>query len=225
MNRFLLFAIISVLVPTVVFNQTYTEKLAAAEEAKEAIKAVKEGVLVFRLISDYKKIEALKDILSQPDLTSRTRVNVEDRIRTIILERDAKNKMWIELMQNHFTFSDVLFTYDTTSAKSLNTQDGINCFLNEDLTIDATKSLENRSYIMAYFGQTSNATGTGLDAVLFKNSAFEKLTKPFPYYIKRTRFTYYKNVLFNPAMADRRNIEKVAEKINEELTDFYEEVF
>jgi hypothetical protein len=225
MNRFILLCIFSVFLPAVVLTQTYAEKELATQQSKAAIKAVKEGVLVFRLQSDYKKLNALRDILAQPDLPSRKEVTVKDRIRTIILERDAKNKMWIELMKFHFTFSEVLFTYDTTSANSLNELDGMNCFLNEDLEIDSAVKLDKRPYIMAYFGHTSNATGTGLDAVLFKNADFEKLTKPFPYYIKRTRFTYYKNAVFNPAMADRRNIEKVSEKINEELTDYYEDVF
>lgn len=225
MNRFILLCIFSIFLPAAVLTQTFAEKEMAAKQSEAAIKAAKEGVLVLRLQSDYKKLNALRGILAQPDLPSRKEVTVKDRIRTIMLERDAKNKMWIELMNFHFTFSDVLFTYDTTSSTSLNEMDGMYCFLNEDLDIDSTIKLNNRPYIMAYFGHTSNATGTGLDAVLFKNADFENLNKPFPYYIKRTRFTYYKNAVFNPAMADRRNIEKVAEKINEELTDYYEDVF
>ncbi|MCB0663642.1 MAG: hypothetical protein KDC24_12930 [Saprospiraceae bacterium] len=225
MNRFIFLAIISVFIPMVVFTQSSVESEMAKKKAEAAIKDVKDGVLVFRLVSNYKKKEALKEILTQPDLDAKTELNIKNRLKTIELETNATNKMWMELLQYQFTLSEVLFTYDTTSAKTLNENDGKMAFLNEDLQIDPATSLNKRPYVMAYFGNTPTSSGTGIEAILFKNSAFEPLVKPFPYYIKRTMFTYYKNMLFNPEMAERRNIEKVAQKLNAALTDYYEDVF
>ncbi|MEZ4949067.1 MAG: hypothetical protein R2784_06720 [Saprospiraceae bacterium] len=127
-------------------------------------------------------------------------------------------------MDYSFNFCKVLFTYDTTSRASLLQNDGRNCFLNDMLEIDPNKSLQGRSFVQTYFGNTAAFGGSGVDAILFKNSDFKNLLPPFPFYVKVNRFGYYFKMLFDKKNAEDYNIQAIAQSMNDKFTDYYSDV-
>jgi hypothetical protein len=209
MIRFILLAIFTIHLIFPAFAQEPSDSMKVVM-AENAIMDAKNGVLVFRLPSDFKKIQFLE----------KKGVDTKE----IIEEREASNKLYIQYMDYSFNFCKVLFTYDTTSRASLLQNDGRNCFLNENLEIDSDQSLEGRPFVQSYFGNTAAFGGSGVDAILFKNSDFKNLLPPFPFYVKINRFGYYFKLIFDKQNAEGYNIQSIAQSMNNKFNDYYEEV-
>lgn len=206
------------------FSISFISAQDADEAAKLAINTMKENCLVVRLESHHRKISELTRLASKGDLSDKTRAALSEKLKRMMQERDAKNLLWMQYFNQHFNFSKVLFTYDTTSVELLKTQSGKNSFLNDSLKIEPSIRLESGTFTAARFGATDTQEGTGVDALIFQNSDFEDLQKPFPYYVKLTYLGYYFNKLLAKELAEPRNTERVVKKANERLREFYKKV-
>ena len=195
--------------------------ISISAQSGQAIQDLKEGVLVVRLTSDYKKVKELNRLIDEGNISSYAKGNAEDRIRKIQSERNAENRLWMQGFEEHYGFSEILFAFDTLRRKALSL-DGKNCFLNDNLEIDPSLSLNGRPFLMLYFGNINSETGTGASAVIFRNSDFEELSKPFPYYVKMTNFMYFFNKVMRTSSAEVRNMERIVKKMNRNLERFYE---
>ncbi len=185
----------------------------------KAIIDLKEGVLIVRLTSELKKINALNELLENGDLSYNTRSQLPERIKKIKIDRDTENALWIEHFKTFYNFSEVLFAYDTLRKEALWNDDGKNCFLGADMKIDPSLSLNGRSYLMLYKGNISD--GSGAEAVIFRDANFKQVEKPFPYYVKTTGVMYVFNRLFKSSIADNNNIARIVRKIDRKVKKFY----
>lgn len=195
--------------------------ISISAQSGQAIEDLREGVLVVRLTSDYKKIKELNRLIDEGNISGYAKGTAEDRIRKIQFEREAENELWIRAFDEFYQFSEILFAYDTLGRKAL-ALDGKNCFLNPNLEIDPSLSLNGRPFLMLYFSNINSETGSGAEAVIFRNSDFEELSKPFPYYVKTTNFMFIFNKLFKPSISKPKNIGRVVKKLNRNLERFYE---
>lgn len=192
-----------------------------SDQAIQAISDLKKGVLIVRLESDLKKIEALADLAAKPGNSPEQARRIEQMRKDLIEEKRQLNTWWMQAFLEEFDFTDVLFVYDTTSRATLVDQDGKNSFLDRELAIDPARRLNERPFVMARFGTTDRDRGAGVEAMILRNSDFEDLHKPFPYYIKETRFSYIFSKLFGSKTAERDNIFKMVRKLDEQLKKFW----
>ena len=174
----------------------------------KAIIDLKEGVLIVRLTSEFRKLKAIEE---------RALASLESA-QEIIEKRDAENKLWRKHFKRYYSFSDVLFVYDTLRKEALWEHDGKNCFLGEDMKIDSSISLNGRSYLMLYKGTVSNSQS----AVIFRDANFKQVERPFPYYVKINSLSHIYNSLFNSDNADDINITRIVSKIDRKVRKFYE---
>lgn len=184
-----------------------------------AIRDLKDGILIVRLTSDYRKITELERLRKEESVSVENRLKLPERLRKIKAIRDRENALWIEHFQNEYSFSEVYFCYDTLRKEPLLYNDGKNCFLNKKFKIDPALSLEGRDFLMLYKGSAGEA---GVEALIFRDASFQELSKPFPYYIKTTGLMYFFNKIFKESIADDRNIRRVVRRLDQKLHSFYE---
>jgi len=148
-----------------------------AEQAAAAIKDLKDGVLVVRLRSDQRKIEALEGQLATPNLKEKYRQRLQKLLDDTRREKEVENKSLVAAFRKHFDFSEVLFMYDTaTYLVKKGLQEGY--FLNDSLQADPHLSLQGRPFRLVRFGsksgmkQRKSLIGMDLD--------FRDLPAPFP---------------------------------------------
>lgn len=183
--------------------------LQAQMTPEKAIKDLKKGVLIVRLKSDFKKIEAMK----QRNMTVLMNQTVE--------KRDTDNRLWMEAFEKHYEFSEILFSYDTLGRTALK-NGSTNCFLNSDFETDPSLSLDDRPFLMLYWGSKGDNSGLSPDGLVFRDSDFQVLKKPFPNFVKISNFNSNFNKLIKTSNAKRVNMERVVKKINKRLSGFYE---
>lgn len=202
---------------TSIFSQTEIE-IPQKSSPSQAIRDLRDGILIVRLTSDFKKVKELTRILEEGDISPQTKMSLPNKIQKIIEERDAENSSWITYFKSEYKFSDVYFAYDTLRREALLGNDGINCFVNKSFKIDPSLSLEGRKFLMLY---KETLPQSGAEAVVFRDASFQHLSDPFPYYVKTTGFMLIFNVLFKSSIAEDRNIRRIVRKINSKLEKFY----
>jgi len=203
---------------TTIFAQTEVEVPEKSYPAT-AIRELKDGILIVRLTSEFKKLKELNRILEEGDISASTRARLPHQIQKITEERDAENSSWITHFKNEYTFSDVYFAYDTLRKEALLGNDGRNCFLNQDFEIDLSLSLDGKNFLMLY---EETLPESEAEAVVFRDASFQHLSKPFPYYVKTTGFMLVFNSIFKNSIAEDRNIRRVVRKLNKNMEKFYE---
>ncbi len=203
---------------TAIFAQTVIE-VPDKSYPTTAIRELKNGILIVRLTSEFKKIKELNRILEEGDISPQTKMNLPNKIQKIIEERDAENSSWITYFENEYNFSDVYFAYDTLRKEALLGNDGKNCFLNKSFRINPSLSLDGRKFLMLY---KETLPDSGAEAVVFRDASFQQLSNPFPYYVKTTGFMLVFNALFKNEIAEDRNIRRIVRKINKKLETFHE---
>ncbi len=168
--------------------------------SEEAIRSIKEGVLIVRLES----------------LNKRKLAQKVDRYP----EKDEENKKWIQTFRDLYTFGDVLFVYDTTSKAALLMNDGFNCFLNDSLEIDSSIALNGRSFGMAFFGRNNNN-----ESLSFKNHNFKTLDSPFPTPRNLNHpLGYLITRAFTKDDPEKKNMERILRKLNTRFFDYYNKI-
>ncbi len=202
---------------TPIFGQAKVE-IPKKSTPTEAIRDLKDGILIVRLTSEFKKIKELNRILEEGDISAQTRASLPNKIQKIIEDRDAENSSWITYFETEYNFSDVYFAYDTLRKEALLGNGGENCFLNKSFKIEPSLSLEGRNFLMLF---KETLPDSGAEAVVFKDASFQELSKPFPYYVKTTGFMLVFNSLFKNEIAEDRNIRRIVKKVNKKLESFY----
>lgn len=150
-------------IPMVSFGQNKREL------AHQNVLQLKEGALLVRLYTSESKINALKKLGQEKE--------AEEVIRNQMLENRAIYTSFSAI----YDFSKVYFFYNTSSDQILKKEFKGN-LLNEKLEVDSLIDIDSEHYFIAEFDFTPS---TGLYALVIKDSEFEFLKKPFPYYVKR----------------------------------------
>ncbi len=147
------------------------------EQATAAIKALKEGVLVVRLRSDQRKIEALTGQLATPNLNEKYRKRLQQLLADTRREKEAENKALVAAFREHFDFTEVFFMYDTASyllKKGLRA----GFFLNDSLQADPHLSIQGRKFRLVRFGSKSGMKQR--KSLIGMDRNFRDLPAPFP---------------------------------------------
>ncbi|UTW61923.1 hypothetical protein KFE98_18195 [bacterium SCSIO 12741] len=177
-----------------------------SRKASDQIYELKNGVLLVRLMTRSKSINALEKAGNTKQA---------DKIKA---EQQQKNQQIIAAFQNYFDFCPVyFFLSDQTAEVKARNWDKV-VFLNAELQADTSLTDFNPEvFMMAEFGIVEPkvndgipVSDQGLPGLVISNSDFVQLSAPFPYYIRT-----YEN------LPVEKKAQNAVEKWNQELHDFY----
>lgn len=208
------------------------------QQARVNLKRLQEGTLLVRLKTEEKKIAALESI-GKTALAERTR-----RLRR------EQNLRIVDAFQQHYTYSKVVFFFNTDSRKVLEHQwEGI--FLDSNLErdpairidttkgyyigeidvleADTTKHAEmpywdpNRKKIEhTYYGSPSDFSRS---ALVIRDRNFIQLRRPFPYYVSCESEQTSDQVVRTVNRAFKPTVYQAVEKMNKKLHKKYRKYF
>ncbi len=201
------------------------EKNLIKEEARKHIRSMNESVLLVRLKTKQKNIEALREhgLNAKADI-------IESELKT-------KNLAIVKAFKDHFDFCPVYFFYSHDSKLAKAKELGSVQFLNDLLEHDPSIQLTNSNFYIGEFAQIEHygesekkgeyevydadgkievrdqyrtVTNFGFGALVIRDASFYQLTRPFPYYSR----TLQDLVLF------KRKPATVVKKMNSKLRAF-----
>ncbi len=139
--------------------------------AENAIKTLKNGVLIVSIPSNYNKITNLKKMVATTD--GREEVRFKNILQTTIDETQKTARDIVSSMDSVYRFSPVLYMYDT-AAPALKKGIITNCFLDKSLNPDPNLSLNGRPYLVFKKNPFE-------DNWLVTDADLEVLQPPFPF--------------------------------------------
>ncbi|HPD64734.1 MAG TPA: hypothetical protein P5050_08850 [Bacteroidia bacterium] len=169
--------------------------------AYQHILALKEGVLLVRLKTSDNIIQHLNNA---------GKTEEAEKIRQ---QQRIENLEIVASFKKYFRFCPVYFFYSTQTAEAMSGNfKGI--LLNDSLQADSMINFLPQIYYFAEFGyldlNEEGSTGTGIEALIIKDKAFNQLERPFPFYVRRNEF-----------LAGSKNISQVVGMLNFNLEQFY----
>jgi hypothetical protein len=167
-------------------------------ESSDNIYKLYKGVLLVRLKSNQRKINALK------------KYGYEEQAKAVMFEQESKNKEIIHSFKNEFYFCDTYFFYSENSNSVRDKDFSTPIFLNENLEIDSTIELSSNEFLIAEFGNVKqdetpyvdnyairkDSSGVRLvptfwggpyvnfSALRLMTDKFVQLRRPFPRYVR-----------------------------------------
>lgn len=216
----------AVSVPQQALSQS-EDSISVKSAAANHIKKLKDGILVVRLATKQRSIEALESTLASSDLKSKLRETLEEQLVAKKYERDSVNNALISAFGGEvYDFSEVYFMYDTSNARFAN-KEMSGYFYNENGEFDPSLSLEGRDYYMTYIGRTEQSSSTNTKAFVVCDQYLNPLERPFPGYITFRR-------LLSTAKSGKKKkkakgvfkgfrIEEIVEKVDGSFEWFYKE--
>ncbi|GIV31629.1 MAG: hypothetical protein KatS3mg029_0980 [Saprospiraceae bacterium] len=148
------------------------------QKAAAAIEALHDGVLIVRLSSNQRKIEALSGQLATPNLSEKQRLRLQQQLDQTRQLTRTENEGLVRAFRKYFDFTKVLFMYDTAVWQlRQGRQSGF--FLDDSLRVDPRISLENKPWRMARYGSSSGMSTRKSIAALDRK--FRELPPPFPH--------------------------------------------
>ncbi len=227
MNKLLfinLFLIVNLLGINTVFGQIQ-DSTSRVEVAFRHAKKMKEGVLVVRLETKARTINALQRTVDNPKLQGKARIRMETALKNKIEERDSINQEVFEAFKYVYKYSDFVFMYDTSTTRLKNGElQGY--FYNENQSLDPSISLEGKNYYITYIGETDRDTNIGLKAFVINDKYLNELDAPFPTYVKFSKFLGKKKAKSAKkqklGLFKGHTIEEAVGKLNDVFFAFYE---
>ncbi len=175
------------------------------------IEELKDGVLVVRLKSNNRKINALKESLAKTP-----NPNLERQLVTAELEAFHTAKAMMQAFEQAYQFSEVLFMHDTATT-ALKNEQYERIFLDKDLKPTVEADLSNRFFCVLVEGKSVS----GAEGYVVLDSQFEAIPRPFPNFVRRNNLGYLMNSFFaDNSMANLKLYSRLAKKLNKRL-DFY----
>jgi hypothetical protein len=179
---------------------TKEQRKKQSELAKKAIKDLKEGVMVVRVPCNYNKIINLEKLIATTEGARKSRFS--RMLERTIAETQSEANQVMSAFESFYTFSEVLFIYDTAAVALKNgRQSGI--FLDKSLKIDPAISLNNRPFLIFKKNPFQDFWTVG-------DATIRDIGKPFPYK------TPYRQVLIF-----RIPISAVVAYLNTKLSAYY----
>jgi hypothetical protein len=211
-------------VTNISFAQTQTvlnnyDALSLEERTERSIKAIndlKDGVLVVRLKTGSNKIQTLQRVANSPDISEKERLRLESMMLNEA-ENISKENTWLHnAFTEKYNFSEVLYFFDTSSVLLKNgVQSGY--FLNEKLEVDPSVSLNNRPFLVAFYGASSSAYKSSQEGLVVLDEHFIELSEPFPHYTDVSSFWK----IFIDTAAEKKSILGTVKSFDKRLTFFY----
>ena len=202
------------------YGQEPTAKELSRKQAREAIKNLKESVLVVRLTSKNNKIEELNKLLSSTPLSTKDRSRLEKQLKDTKKDNDQFNRLLVAALNEEYKFSKFLIMYDTAST-SLKKGVRSGYFLDDQLNISKETKLGADGFFVLRIGTTDIATTSGIHALIIMDEQFNDLQPPFPYYSEIKNLGLAFMSLFFPKKAVHRGIKESVVRLNRRLSSYY----
>lgn len=148
-------------------------------KAYNAIKDLKEGILIVRLETNSRKIKELEKLLSDPGINAGNKKRLEYMLDETREQTASMNGILVEAFKTYYMFTEIRFMYDTAAHQLANgVEKGI--FLNDGLQPDPSISLDGKSYLVVYHGKPFNSQIQQSNFLVVLDSDFHQLQTPFP---------------------------------------------
>ncbi len=153
---------------------------SAKERARSAAQTLQDGVLIVRLVSNHRKIEAYKEMLGNPEIGEGQKKRIERFLAETETKTGKRNRSIIQILKEEFKLCPLYFMHDTASHQLLKgARNGI--FLNERLEIDPLAGIDNIPFLVLKFAFTDPSSTVRAEAMIFMDEKMEELKAPFPY--------------------------------------------
>lgn len=152
------------------------EKRALAEQS---IKDLKEGILVVRLQTNHRKIQALENTINSSQIKPNQKKRYEQILAVTLQKRDEFNVAISEMFIDSFGFCPVYVMYDT-STKVLQSGATNGIFINQQRELDSTITIP--ADVPIFMVNYRVKSGDFPFDVLVIRALEHKLDEPFPYY-------------------------------------------
>lgn len=193
----------------------------SAQDPVEAIKDLKEGVLVVRLRTFTNKINKLEEALASGNLSERARRDYKEELEETRTEVARENSQLRKAFENLYGFSDVLFLYDTL-APQLKSDRPSGIFLNEAGAIDPALVLEGPFLIAGIGLIAASEAASGNDALIIYDREFNAMGKPFPGYAGvSTARLLFRSFVSSSDEVQAFQLRIMVEKIDKKLSRYY----
>ena len=203
------------------FANAQEEKPTRRDTAFAEIKNLKESTLVVRLTSHHKKVQALQKLANNPELAKRKKERIRHQIATTLAETAYENKLIYQAFEKYYKFSKVLFMYDTATITLIKEKRRNGLFLDGNLVIDQSLTIQTEDFFMLKFDRTDPTTTAAADAMIITDRDFQDLKRPFPYAVKMTSFSFVMDSVFSPKEAFEKNMNTRVKKLARQLNAFH----
>lgn len=192
--------------------------------AVEWIDRLKENGLVISLVSNRRQLEHLRSIIAQPEnQTERSLARNQKKYEELKDKTEQTAKNAIAAFTENYDFSPVYFIWDY-DIPTLWLRPDSNIFVNPKLEFYAEPQFNARGedLFVLYRGRVDAARGSGIEAWIVRNSKFNYLCRPFPYYVGRNDNWFINALLsvFHPDLYQERDLMRVAEMFEERFKSF-----
>lgn len=167
-------------VPFTALGQSAGVYIASANEkerAEQLLEKLSTGVLIVRLHSDRRKIDELERLSSRPGMDEKAKKRFHKMLETTREENLAENRAIMDAIHLNYDFSEIFFMHDTAS-HLLKSGAKSGYFLNQDLEIDPSITLNNDNWLILHLRRESPVLFVVLDQEL------NQVTRPFPVPVK-----------------------------------------
>lgn len=184
---------------------------SARDKAYFQIKDLHQGILVFRLPSEKKKLEAYK--LKYEEKMETTRY--DKLVESTKAERDLDNRAFIEAFEHRWTICPVYFIYDYDTPKLLN-RERVAISLDSNLVFRKDIIPYEKSIYIAEFTEFES----GMEAMHIMDFQLNNLLTPFPHYYKvNDNWKLFFSILF-PKKSVKKDPEISVRRWNKSLKRF-----
>lgn len=189
-------------------------------EACHHISELQQGTLLIRLESNQKKISAMENLIAQAKdspLKGKTR---KDLIALKNLT-DENNQLMVEKFTSGYTYSRVLFIYDSDYKDLIEDKDHTK-FLNANLEY-ITESFDPEQSYLARIGTTDVNGGGGVKSIVIADLNGNDLMKPFPNTLKYEGGIF--EALFSGELQGLRRAERLSSKLQKKFVNHAQKCF
>ncbi len=187
--------------------------------AEQSIKDLNNGTLILRLKSKRNKIKKLKELLSAPDIKEGVRVKLSKELGRTIDERNRYNITLVDAFENHYSFSNIYYMYDTASVSLKNgTRKGI--FLDKNLEFDPNIEIPEGNFFVVKTGTTNATSTTGVEAIVIMNKELKDMQRPFPYYVRLNSIGRLFTRIFNHKNLVKKDSKDVVTRLERNLQKY-----
>ena len=183
----------------------------AVESAERHIVKLKNGILLVRLPSNARKIEAIQTMLDTADLDQKDQEKLVKLLETTMAETEDFNSTVIEGFSERYDFSDVGYFYDSDSRLI---KSGEKRPFDSDLKTPKSIDTEATWYILSI----GNTPGMSIKGYVVLDTNLDPLPRPFPATVTRGGFNAIVELFTNDP--EKRNIER----LNKKLHKYYDSV-
>ncbi|MBX2874008.1 MAG: hypothetical protein KTR30_17965 [Saprospiraceae bacterium] len=169
----------SVLITLLLFWGSSAAGQMKNEQAATNLEQLRQNVLVVRLPSQSKKINALADLAEKTEVSTQERARAKLQWETTKAEARAEAMIIQASFSNYFDYAPVLFMYDYASPK-LTKGERTGFFLDKNLEAsDAV--LDQEPFYILDIGYTDPSNSARSFAFIIKDQSYQSLSAPFPY--------------------------------------------